>query len=822
MKFGKFNITNMIKAGMILIFALMLNIAGLNNSSAQGYNPRPVTTMGAYAPTASEVVVRSKPLDAAQGCYAEVYRAQHTGGCWSCLVIERLTSAFLNVAKHALPVTQKAGVILLVLGTVLWLLKWGLTNVSSFNEVQNANILNSLFKMCFKVMLAYWCIIYSTNVISQYFIRPIMSVGAIIGQNMWGEEIKETAIPWDDLSDMDITESVKKSEMEQQKEVEKQEAKETEDVDKETLDELDARIEKDRANGSQIPAFQMPGTNGSITSFPGCRIPPPTNQQTNCGSFSHMGLDIGASAGSPIWAIAEGSIVYSSNSGWGNMAVITTKHKGSTWTHLYAHMNDADWNKYKQYHATKGYKVARGEIIGGVGSTGQSSGPHLHLELVLSGTIDGKTYNNDIIEPISLSDGKIVVRGRKNGSPTGAVNKSSCTCGQNGNPACSYHKSWNPISKATDAEKKRKKSCKGFNSEAPATSYKKGSRLPNGGITTPGVASEVVTSAYTGEDVPFYGLGKHFYEAPTIPEVDYTGPTNIMPKSVMLSLLNAMRIITDTLGENLVLGKMIMCYSQLENGGAAKLGKLVIPNIIKIIEGFIIFVAGIMLIIAVGYYFLDISFKVGFSVLALPIAVALWPFEKTKDKIVTVLGVLMKASASFAFMALVTSYGVALISETLGDVSVLYEKIEQISKGASDTEIDALNDYIKDTIAIFSSTFIMLVFAMFYFYKLVSKTVDEIVGKFFKDGVFGNSNPMHETATKATGKAVNIAKTVTGFNLAKDVLSHQIGKRAKGLVNLAGKGAGSLAGKGVSKAGNAILHPARTAKNLVNKVRGKK
>ena len=59
MKFGKFNITNMIKAGTILIFALMLNIAGLNNSNAQGYNPRPVTTMGAYAPTAREAVERS-------------------------------------------------------------------------------------------------------------------------------------------------------------------------------------------------------------------------------------------------------------------------------------------------------------------------------------------------------------------------------------------------------------------------------------------------------------------------------------------------------------------------------------------------------------------------------------------------------------------------------------------------------------------------------------------------------------------------------------------------------------------------------------------
>ena len=217
MKFGKFNITNMIKAGTILIFALMLNIAGLNNSNAQGYNPRPVTTMGAYAPTAREAVERSTEkiefveVETAAECSAAVFRAQHTAGCWSCLVVERLTSAFLNAAKHGLPITQKAGVIILVLGTILWVLKWGLDNVSSFSEIQLANILNTLFQTCFKVMLAYWFIVLSTNAISQYFIRPIMSVGAIIGQNMWSEEVKEQTEVWDDLADVDITDEVEKS-----------------------------------------------------------------------------------------------------------------------------------------------------------------------------------------------------------------------------------------------------------------------------------------------------------------------------------------------------------------------------------------------------------------------------------------------------------------------------------------------------------------------------------------------------------------------------------------------------------------------------------
>ena len=814
MKFGKFNITNMIKAGTILIFALMLNIAGLNNSNAQGYNPRPVTTMGAYAPTAREAVERSTEkiefveVETAAECSAAVFRAQHTAGCWSCLVVERLTSAFLNAAKHGLPITQKAGVIILVLGTILWVLKWGLDNVSSFSEIQLANILNTLFQTCFKVMLAYWFIVLSTNAISQYFIRPIMSVGAIIGQNMWNEEVKEQTEVWDDLADVDITDEVEKAEKAQQEEAKKQDKKEIE-IDQETLSELEARMEKDSASKSEIPPFQMPGCNGTITSFPGCRVPPPTNNQTNCGSFSHMGLDIGAQNGTPIWAIAGGNAVYSKSGSWGNMVKITTKHKGATWTHLYAHMNDADWNKYKQYHAQKGYKVARGEIIGGVGNTGSSGGNHLHIELILNGTVDGVKYDNEVVEPISLADGKIVVRGKKSGSPTGVADKDGCSCGKGGNPGCSYHKSWNPASKAQEAEKKKNKICRGFNSTDPSTSIRKNSKVPNGGITNPGTKAETITTAYISGGDQYVADSFDFYEAPTIPEIDYTGPTNIVPRSIMNSLLGALRVITNTTAENLVLGKMIMCYAGQENGGAwtinILIGKIVITNGFMWLQGLTIFIAGLMLTIAIAYYFLDISFKLGFSVLAMPIAAGLWPFNKTKDKLTIVISIMLKASASFAFMALITSYGMALISESLNDTSVLYEKIEQVSQGASDTDIDEVNAYIEDTIWIFSSTFIMMLFSMFYFYKLVSKTIKSFVDKFFPDQTFGSSNPMHETATLATSKALNPIKKAG--SLAKDIVAHQTGQRVQNAV----KGLGRAVGSGANKVAN----------GAINKFRGK-
>ena len=810
MTMRQFNITNLIKASMIIVFAFMLNIVGLNDANAN--NPTPVTTMGAYAPTSQEVVERINvsEVENAGECSAAVYRAQHSSGCWSCLVLERLTSAFLNAAKHGLPITQKIGVGLLIMGTILWLLKWGLDNVSSFTEIQLPNILNNLFVMCFKVLLAYWLIVLSSTAISQYFVRPIMSVGAIIGQNMWDEEIKEQTVPWDDLADVDITEEVQKAEAEQKKE--EKEAKEG-DVNQEVIDQLDARMEKDSASKSEIPPFQMPGCNGTITSFPGCRIPPPTNSQTNCGSFSHMGLDISASNGTPIWAVAGGDIVYSKSDSWGNMVKITTKHKGATWTHLYAHMNDKDWNKYKEYFSKKGNKVARGEIIGGVGNTGQSGGNHLHMELILNGTVGGKQYSNVVVEPISLAEGKIVERGKKSGGPTGAAVKADCTCGTNGNPGCSYHGSWKPATKAAEVEKKKNKMCRGFKSADPATSIKKGSKVPNGGVASVGTTAEPVISADTSTGINSFA----FYSAPTIPEISYTGPTNIVPKSIMESLLGAMRVITNTTADNMVLGKMIMCYAGLPNGGAWKVNivkEFYIPNIFMIIQGFVIFVAGFLLTASIAYYFLDISFKLGFCVLAFPIVAGLWPFKMTSKKMNNVISIMMKASASFAFMALITSYGMALVSETLNSTEVLYEKIEKISQGATDAELDELTSYISETIGLFSATFILMLFALYYFYKLVSKTVDSFAGKFFSDGTFGNSKPMHEMATKATAAVYERAKKYSGFNLAKDIVKTQAGKGAKKAVG----GVGKLAGKGVSAGANLA---GKAAKGVVGLFKGK-
>ncbi|HCQ73991.1 MAG TPA: hypothetical protein DIT84_04220, partial [Clostridiales bacterium] len=104
-----------------------------------------------------------------------------------------------------------------------------------------------------------------------------------------------------------------------------------------------------------------------ITSRQGPRVHPITGEYKN-----HGGTDIGASYGSAIYAADSGKVVSSSdgwNGGWGNYVMID---HGNGMQTLYAHMSSRA--------VSVGQTVKRGQTIGYVGSTGMSTGPHLHFE----------------------------------------------------------------------------------------------------------------------------------------------------------------------------------------------------------------------------------------------------------------------------------------------------------------------------------------------------------------------------------------------------------------------------------------------------------
>ena len=96
-------------------------------------------------------------------------------------------------------------------------------------------------------------------------------------------------------------------------------------------------------------------------------------------SSRHTGLDISASTGTPIKAAASGTVTFSGRKGsYGNLIVIS--HGNGVQTY-YGHCN--------ALYASTGQSISQGQVIAAVGSTGNSTGPHLHLEI----RVNGVAYN---------------------------------------------------------------------------------------------------------------------------------------------------------------------------------------------------------------------------------------------------------------------------------------------------------------------------------------------------------------------------------------------------------------------------------------------
>jgi len=87
-------------------------------------------------------------------------------------------------------------------------------------------------------------------------------------------------------------------------------------------------------------------------------------------------LDIAASSGTDIKAAADGKVIFSGQkSGYGNVVILEHDHQIKT---VYAHAS--------KLLVKEGQQVKKGEAIAKVGSTGRSTGPHLHFEVLISGT----------------------------------------------------------------------------------------------------------------------------------------------------------------------------------------------------------------------------------------------------------------------------------------------------------------------------------------------------------------------------------------------------------------------------------------------------
>ncbi len=149
-------------------------------------------------------------------------------------------------------------------------------------------------------------------------------------------------------------------------------------------------------NGWGAPSFEYPLARGTyrISSPYGYRISPISKTRK-----MHNGIDMAAPEGTPIYASADGQVVtvFTDHKVNGNGVILAHEDGYRT---AYIHMS--------RRRARQGQRVKQGELIGWVGSTGQSTGPHLHFILYKKG--GGHTDPAPYLNPMSVKGAALRVR----------------------------------------------------------------------------------------------------------------------------------------------------------------------------------------------------------------------------------------------------------------------------------------------------------------------------------------------------------------------------------------------------------------------------
>lgn len=115
----------------------------------------------------------------------------------------------------------------------------------------------------------------------------------------------------------------------------------------------------------------------------------------------HTGIDYGCRVGTRVKSIANGKVIQVFTSkAYGNVVVVRSKKDGKFYRNYYCHLSAAV--------AKKGQRVKEGEVIALSGNTGNSTGPHLHLET----RVRPFGYRNNVANPF-IDDPKAFYKGKK-------------------------------------------------------------------------------------------------------------------------------------------------------------------------------------------------------------------------------------------------------------------------------------------------------------------------------------------------------------------------------------------------------------------------
>jgi murein DD-endopeptidase MepM/ murein hydrolase activator NlpD len=138
------------------------------------------------------------------------------------------------------------------------------------------------------------------------------------------------------------------------------------ELQKQSYNEIIGILEEESARRDCTPSIR-PLRGGFLSSRFGRRMDPFTGRIT-----THKGIDYFARTGTPVMSSADGVITMAKKNG--NMGLTIEVNHGNGFKTRYAHL--------AKIHVRRGQRIKRGEILGAVGNTGRSTGPHLHYEVI--------------------------------------------------------------------------------------------------------------------------------------------------------------------------------------------------------------------------------------------------------------------------------------------------------------------------------------------------------------------------------------------------------------------------------------------------------
>ena len=266
------------------------------------------------------------------------------------------------------------------------------------------------------------------------------------------------------------------------------------------------------------------------------------------------------------------------------------------------------------------------------------------------------------------------------------------------------------------------------------------------------------------------------------PENAYNGNSDIISAAVINKIMALTQGLSDMVSIHMAIGNGMMCFGWEQ--GFRLFGFVWWFKFWLWFCGLLIWVAGFVLTLSISYYLLDMAFKIGFAVIALPIVVGLWPFKLTEGRLKTCFSIILRSAFVFIFLAIMATLALFLVSSSFNNVDNLF-----IAMDNDDV------DYVEKIFDITSAIFYIVLFCYIYAIKLIGDAVKQ-ADKFSGDSIFGSSSPMHQIATQATAWAQHQAGKPLAY--ARDVATHQAGRLAKGTLKTAA---------------NAVVHPKQSFRN---------